>query len=146
MQPITGNIEPKLLFVYGTLRHDIGSAMQASEGQVVGIGYAQGAMYTTGHFPCVIPSEDTVFTGQLLSFEHMPDGQWIDTLRRLDNYEAVPYLFHRVLVDVMLEDSEEPIKAQTYMFTDVKRVLQTLHPVPSGDWKDEMRSWATLTM
>lgn len=145
MQPPVQGMEPKLLFVYGTLRHDIGHANFAGEGQVVGLGHAYGTMYTTGHFPCVVPSDDTVFTGQLLSFEHMPDGQWIDTLRRLDQYEGAPYLFHRVVAPVFLEEENMVVQAQMYMFTDVERATKLLTPVPSGDWKEAMRSW-TPTM
>lgn len=138
-------LDPKRLFVYGTLRHDIGSSTAAIEGQVVGLGTTPGALFTTGHFPAAIPDSIHRVVGQVLSFEHMDDGQWLDQLRRLDAYEAAPDLFNRRTVDVTLMDGST-VEAQAYFFTDTQRLTRSCDPISSGDWAEEIKWIRPKTM
>ena len=132
----------KRVFVYGTLRQDLGEDMSlASEGNAVGLGQIPGLMYSiNGWYPGVVPPEPQAsgelpqVTGQVLDFEPLDDYEWVTQLRTFDAYEGVPALYTRNRVMVTLDDGSK-IPAYVYYFVNQSSLTKD-RLVESGDWAD----------
>ena len=119
------------LFVYGTLRKDIGNsrfhvlAREAREVTFVGHGRIQGRLFDLGAYPGLVLSDDsgTRVRGEVYALSNPRE-----TLSRLDDYEGSE--FERVERSVVL-DSGASDKAWVYAYagpTAGKR------EIPSGDY------------
>lgn len=125
----------KNLFVYGTLRSDIGHAHQRTVGNGTNLGFGTipGKMYSAGAYPCVVPATDgSVVKGEIISFSDMSDEQWKQALSALDGYECVPTLYTREEITVRCEDGSLT-RAWVYIYA---RNPNDMSLIPSGDWSD----------
>ncbi len=131
---------PQSLFVYGTLRTDLGPpSMRGDLPADNSIGYAYlsyAKMYSVGSaYPAVVPSDnhEDVVHGQILSYEDYSEGDWKHILSGLDSYEGVPSLYTRELVNVTLSNDEATTAdVWTYVYA---RGVDPLTPIENGDWK-----------
>ena len=134
----------RYLFVYGTLREDVGHEMYhvlASHAVFVGAATVRGELYSLGEYPGLVPSQDTtdLIKGELYeigtdALEH--------TLSVLDDYEGLgpgdplPHEYRRELVPVTLDDGRH-LDAWAYV---VNRSLEGLGRIRSGDFAEWRKS------
>lgn len=141
-------IEPKMLFTYGTFRPaDEDSPRNLDEDRLVGEGIIEGAvMFHIGGFPGVIPLdriegqtkgaipdeiESTEVVGDLLDYRDMDDEEWEETLNRFDMIEGHPSMFKRERIRVEIDGTE--YLTWTYFYN---REPRNAPVITGGDWLD----------
>ena len=161
MDTVAKSNMPKKMFVYGTLRRDLGyRAKDGYSGTAEGLCRMPGVMISLGGFPGVVPwrssderemgrwggkgmqiSESII--GQLISYEHTSDEEWDEVLGKTDAYEGTAsgmYTRQRVAVTPVEPptDSPSPVETWVYIYNATH-----IHPrnipsliIPSGDWAD----------
>ncbi len=130
--------DPRLLFVYGTLRRGSDSLMAerlASDATFVGPATVSGVLYDTGRFPGCVPSTDPEqrVHGEVFALHGDTAGA---LLAQLDQYEGYApdarygSLFVRARIMVRFEDGSEQA-AWIYHYNEP---LGGAMPIASGDW------------
>jgi len=136
---VAENPDPRLLFVYGTLRRGSSVLMAevlAGEATYVGEATVSGVLYDTGSFPACVPATDVSqrVHGDVYALR---DESAETLLAQLDQYEGYSpderfgSLFVREYARVRFDDGSEEL-AWIYRFNDS---LEHARPIPSGDWK-----------
>ncbi len=133
----------ELLFVYGTLRRDVGApayALFAEHARYLDEGYVSGRMYDLGEYPGVVLSNqpgDRVF-GEIYTL-----GTPEPTLALLDRYEGVagtrgdqPPQYERLEVPVSSQ-SHGPATAWIYVYL---LAIDDHARIPTGDYLHFLRS------
>jgi len=132
------NDQPQRLFVYGTLRRDMGYLEPDPFGAKATMGYLwdAGMFNVNGRFPCVVfkAGSKTDVCGQLLDYSHLTEAEWKQVLRGIDTYEGVPQLYTRDIGNITLDDGTVTT-AHVYYFTN-HDATRSMTPIPSGDWSD----------
>lgn len=132
------SLEPRLLFVYGTLRRGSPSLMAqrlAGEATFVGEATVGGRLYDTGDYPACIPSPDSQERVHGEVFALPPDGTPV-LLALLDQYEGFAAdarfnsLFVRERTLVRFADDSEEV-AWIYHYNEA---LDDAIPITTGDW------------
>ncbi len=124
------------LFVYGSLRSDIGNSMfhlMAEHAQLVGHARIHGRLYDLGDYPGVVLSagEDRWVVGQVYALDTESD-----VLARLDEYERCgpqdpqPHDFARIACEITSDDGKAT-RAWVYEF---KGQLEGKREIASGDY------------
>ncbi len=130
----------RYLFVYGTLREDVGNEMYhvlAKHAVLVGAATVRGELYNLGEYPGLVPRQHTAdqIKGELYeigtdALEH--------TLSVLDDYEGVgpedplPHEYRRELVHVTLDNGRQ-LDAWAYV---LNRSIEGLGRIRSGDFAE----------
>lgn len=128
------DVHLKRIFVYGTLRTDIGHGDRYHPDDVTPA-KIPGKMLHLGHFPGVVPvdaDKEASVRGQILHFESLSDEEWMKLVGRMDAYEGTPHLFRRDKVWAEAEDGDS-IQAQVYYYNNNRDRKRT---VDSGDWSE----------
>ena len=81
-------------------------------------------MYNAGWFPAVVPGEP----GESVLIEVMDIGDADDTIRALDRYEGVPFLYRREIVTTPVGE------AFIYLFNGE---TENMSRIESGDWHEQ---------
>ena len=146
----------EFLFVYGTLRSDMGHPMHAvleRYAQLVGVGTVPGQLFNLGHYPGLVLSEspgdkslnssDSKVWGEVYALvtEAVPT-----LLSILDDYESydpdriAQSEYRRERVQVQLENAstvigghQGPVSAWVYVYN---RDISTYPDIPSGNYAD----------
>jgi gamma-glutamylcyclotransferase (GGCT)/AIG2-like uncharacterized protein YtfP len=124
------------LFVYGTLRRDIGNSMfhlLARHARLVGYGRIRGRLWDLGDYPGVVLStdDDRWVRGEVYAIDNEND-----VLARLDEYEGCgpqdprPHEFERVMCEVRLDDG----KTTDAWVYEYKGGLEGKQEIASGDY------------
>lgn len=129
--------DTRLLFVYGTLCDRVnGDAIRWRGGTLLGEATISGVMYDLGSFPAVVPHPWGHIHGEVISYEDYTDADWSDALRKLDQYEGVPHLYYRDVVEATLLDGTV-VTAWVYFYTDAtfqRKESKDASIIPCGDW------------
>lgn len=135
---VAENPDPRLLFVYGTLRRGSSALMAellAGEATYVGEATVSGILYDTGSFPACVPATD--FTqrvhGDVYALRDESAGTLLAQLDQYEGYspdERFGSLFVREYARVRFDDGSEEL-AWIYRFNDS---LEHARLIPSGDW------------
>ena len=144
---VTTTKEQTYLFVYGTLRRDVGHplhAVLAEHATFVGCGTFQGKLYDLGAYPGAVPSENAtdVVAGEVYAL-HDPER----VLAILDRYEGCadeppPTEFRREKARITLQDGMR-IEAWIYLYNWPTAGLPR---IPSGDYVQHMRDNRTRSV
>ena len=135
------------LFVYGTLREDVGHDMfriVAANASRFGNATVCGSLYSLGDYPALVPNADAshVVKGELY---RLHDATVQRTLDVLDEYEGLgpeerePHAYRRELVSATLRDGRR-YNAWAYV---LNRSIEGLRRIESGDfaeWRQSGRS------
>jgi gamma-glutamylcyclotransferase (GGCT)/AIG2-like uncharacterized protein YtfP len=135
---VAANPDPRLLFVYGTLRRGSAALMAevlAGEATYVGEATVSGVLYDTGAFPACVPASNASqrVHGDVFA---MRDDSASALLAQLDQYEGFSpderfgSLFVRQYARVRFDDGSEEL-AWIYRFN---ASLERARLIPSGDW------------
>jgi gamma-glutamylcyclotransferase (GGCT)/AIG2-like uncharacterized protein YtfP len=127
------------LFVYGTLREDMGHEMYhllARDASFVGEATVAGTLYDLGRYPGLIPNGDAEGTvkGEVYRIH---DGVLDHTLETLDEYEGIgpedpmPHEYRREIVSTSLDDGRR-LEAWAYILNRPPKGLREIH---SGDYR-----------
>lgn len=120
-------MDPKLLFVYGTLKPSLSSAFTRLTGQqLLGAGRAtlpNHMLYDLGSFPGVVPNLGTDVVGEAIDLEGYTQAQLDTILRSLDRYEGCPTLYRREQATINLFDKTQAA-AWVYIFNDAGAMSQ----------------------
>ena len=128
------DITPQSMFVYGTLRRDMGYPLLTPHEPIpIGVGSTPGKMFSLGGYPGAIPSDESVIQGQLLSYEHLNEKEWNEVLKVVDYYEGSSY--EREIVEVSLSDGTITEAWMYFNIHDDSLPRRCPH-IPSGDWKE----------
>jgi gamma-glutamylcyclotransferase (GGCT)/AIG2-like uncharacterized protein YtfP len=128
--------EPKLLFVYGTLRRDSSHELYhllARHGHFVGDGRVRGRLFDLGSYPGMTLEIDN---GYVLGELYEITSSWQDVIDRLDKYEGcsaddpAPHEYRRELVQALLPTGER-VTAWAYVLNRDPRGLPVIE---SGDY------------
>lgn len=135
--------EPRLLFVYGTLRRDPAHELYhllARHGHFVDDARVQGRLFDLGSYPgMTLESDNGYVTGELYELT----SNWQDVIARLDEYEGCaaddpqPHEYRRELVEALLPTGGQVI-AWAYILNRDPRGLPIIE---SGDYL----SWRAST-
>jgi gamma-glutamylcyclotransferase (GGCT)/AIG2-like uncharacterized protein YtfP len=123
------------LFVYGTLRGDLGhhaAALLARRAYAVGPGRLRGRLYDLGEYPAAVPSPDPAHRVRGLVYR-MEVGLSEVLLADLDRYEGAAY--RRELARVVLDDGQS-VLAWVYFYARTPPPGST---IPSGDYGEARR-------
>ena len=135
---VAENPDPRLLFVYGTLRRGSPTLMAellAGEATYVGEATVSGVLYDTGAFPACVPAGIPTqrVHGDVYALR---DDSAATLLAQLDQYEGYSpderfgSLFVREYARVRFDDGSEEL-AWIYRFN---HSLEQARLIPSGDW------------
>lgn len=128
------------LFVYGTLRENVGHEMYhvlATHAVLVGTATVCGELYSLGEYPGLVPRQDTtdVIKGELYQ---IGINALMHTLSVLDEYEGLgpedllPHEYRRELVSVTLASGRQ-LEAWAYV---LNRSPEGLERIRSGDFAE----------
>lgn len=127
------------IFVYGTLRSDIGSKNKLGvqigeemrrECDFLGSATVQGEMFDVGDFPALVQGQESqTIQGELYKIRNR------QILVNLDWFEGEGSLYRRVVVSVMFENKE--YKAYTYFFM---KSVADMQKVESGDYLEYLQN------
>jgi len=131
------------LFVYGTLRKDVGNAMSqvlVRHTRFVGDATFQGKLFDLGNYPGAIPSDNAqdLVHGEAYALEPLIQNQ---VLARLDEYEGCSVRsetlseFRREHVMITL-DNGRSVFSWIYLYNSTK----TGTPIPSGDYSRYLKA------
>lgn len=134
----------RYLFVYGTLREDVGHEMYdvlARYAVFVSAATVRGELYSLGEYPGLVPRQDAtdVIKGELYEID---TDALEHALATLDDYEGLgpedplPHEYRRELVPVALDDGRQ-VDAWAYV---VNRSLEGLGRIRSGDFSEWRKS------
>ncbi len=136
--PVPPPDDPRLLFVYGTLRRGSGALMAdrlAAEATWVGEATVSGVLYDTGRYPACVRTEDAAQRVKGEVYALHPESSRL-LLAQLDQYEGFASdaryesLFVREAVTVRFDDGSEQ-RAWIYLYNES---LERASLVASGDW------------
>jgi gamma-glutamylcyclotransferase (GGCT)/AIG2-like uncharacterized protein YtfP len=125
--------QPKLLFVYGSLRTESPHPFEAklrSQARLVGKGSAPGILYDLGRYPAALFGAE--HKGRVVGeiFELPRDGRLLRELDYFEGTEEPASPLSRIEIEVLLEDGP-PLRLETYSLgapPPIRRVIE------SGDW------------
>lgn len=129
------NLDPQLMFVYGTFRSDDPlSPRNLPERRVIARAELPGyKLHRVGGFPGARPSddeEDSVI-GQVLDYRDLSYEEWEDRVRRFDRIEGHPRMFERQIVEIQTLDGEDSFHIWTYIY---QTPMDERSLIESGDW------------
>lgn len=135
---IAENPDPRLLFVYGTLRRGSSTLMAellAGEATYVGEATVSGVLYDTGSFPACVPATDVTqrVHGDVYGLRDESAGTLLAQLDQYEGYspdERFGSLFVREYARVRFDDGSEEL-AWIYRFNNS---LEHARVIASGDW------------
>jgi gamma-glutamylcyclotransferase (GGCT)/AIG2-like uncharacterized protein YtfP len=135
---VAENPDPRLLFVYGTLRRGSSALMSellAGEATYVGDATVSGVLYDTGSFPACVPTSDPTqrVHGEVYALRDESAGTLLAQLDQYEGYspdERYGSLFVREYARVRFDDGSEEL-AWIYRFNNS---LDQARRIPSGDW------------
>jgi gamma-glutamylcyclotransferase (GGCT)/AIG2-like uncharacterized protein YtfP len=131
-------VEPRLLFVYGTLRRGSRSLMAerlAGEATFVGEGTVSGRLFDTGAYPACIPTADPSerVHGEVFALRAETRDDLLAVLDQYEGYAAdarYSSLFVRERTVVRFADGSEEV-AWIYHYNEG---LDDAIPITTGDW------------
>jgi gamma-glutamylcyclotransferase (GGCT)/AIG2-like uncharacterized protein YtfP len=128
--------EPRLLFVYGTLRRDVARhpfQILSRNARFRGNARVRGRLYSLGQYPGLAPDQgDGYVSGELYEIE----SNWGDVIATLDAYEGCsendeqPHEYRREIVRAELSNGY-PVQAWAYV---MNRSPEGLPTIESGDF------------
>jgi gamma-glutamylcyclotransferase (GGCT)/AIG2-like uncharacterized protein YtfP len=128
--------EPRLLFVYGTLRRDPAHELYhllARHGHFMGDARVRGRLFDLGSYPGMTLDHDNGYvSGELYEIT----SNWQDVITQLDEYEGCsaddpePHEYRRELIEA-LRPAGRPVTAWAYVLNRDSRGLPVIE---SGDY------------
>lgn len=133
---------PEYLFVYGSLRPDIGndiSDLLAREAQVVGAATISGDLYHLGWYPGLQYKEESgrVVQGYVLQLYDARSLEWLDDYEGFDPAAPQDALFIRIKAEAKLVNSSENERCTCWVY-HYPHEVNSQDRVDSGDWKIEL--------